>query len=457
MARRRPSRRSTLANSLTRARAADRRAHGRTSVPSRAILRSRWRGSRPRPPGWGGPAHRCAARCRTRGRGAEIVDNRPPGLDPTGVRTHTQAHVSSAISRRQTLGPCLLAAFGSPSTIGGARTDERRTLMRRCSIRSRPRSSASPGCEREIGRAIFGQERVIEESLITLLAGGHVLLVGVPGLAKTRLVETLGMVLGLSQKRVQFTPDLMPADILGSEVLEEGETRQAQLPLHPGPGLLPAADGRRDQPRQPAHPVGAAAGDAGAPGHRRRPRPRPARAVPRARDPEPDRAGGHLSRCPRRSSTASCCRSTSTIPDRDAERRMLIETTGAGERAGDAGDDRRGADRRCSTWCGACRSASRWSTRSSRWSAAGRPASSPMPDLARADRLGPGPARQPGADADRARARAAGRPPAPRRSTTCCALAAPVLRHRMALTFAARADGVTLDQVIERLTPVVAD
>jgi MoxR-like ATPase len=66
----------------------------------------------------------------------------------------------------------------------------------------------------EIGRAIFGQERVIEESLITLLAGGHVLLVGVPGLAKTRLVETLGVVLGLTQKRVQFTPDLMPADIL---------------------------------------------------------------------------------------------------------------------------------------------------------------------------------------------------------------------------------------------------
>ena len=51
----------------------------------------------------------------------------------------------------------------------------------------------------EIGRAIFGQERVIEESLITLLAGGHVLLVGVPGLAKTRLVETLGVVLGLSK------------------------------------------------------------------------------------------------------------------------------------------------------------------------------------------------------------------------------------------------------------------
>ena len=56
---------------------------------------------------------------------------------------------------------------------------------------------------------------------MTLLSGGHGLLVGVPGLAKTKLVETLGTVLGLNARRVQFTPDLMPADILGSEVLEE--------------------------------------------------------------------------------------------------------------------------------------------------------------------------------------------------------------------------------------------
>ena len=59
---------------------------------------------------------------------------------------------------------------------------------------------------------------MVDESLVTLLAGGHALLVGVPGLAKTRLVETLGQVLGLNERRVQFTPDLMPADIIGSEV-----------------------------------------------------------------------------------------------------------------------------------------------------------------------------------------------------------------------------------------------
>src|ERR671919_465608 len=104
----------------------------------------------------------------------------------------------------------------------------------------------------EIGRAIFGQERVIEESLITLLAGGHVLLVGVPGLAKTRLVETLGVVLGLSQKRVQFTPDLMPADILGSEVLEESDAGRRSFRFIPGPvfcQLLMADEINRASPR----------------------------------------------------------------------------------------------------------------------------------------------------------------------------------------------------------------
>ncbi|MEL7302820.1 MAG: MoxR family ATPase, partial [Pseudomonadota bacterium] len=78
------------------------------------------------------------------------------------------------------------------------------------------------------GRKIFGQEAVIEQALITVLAGGHGLLVGVPGLAKTLLVDTLGTVLGVDAKRIQFTPDLMPSDIIGAEVLEEheGETGQ---------------------------------------------------------------------------------------------------------------------------------------------------------------------------------------------------------------------------------------
>lgn len=72
-----------------------------------------------------------------------------------------------------------------------------------------------------IDKVVFGQKAVIEGVLVSILAGGHALLVGVPGLAKTRLVETIGTVLGLDQKRIQFTPDLMPSDIIGSEVMDE--------------------------------------------------------------------------------------------------------------------------------------------------------------------------------------------------------------------------------------------
>ena len=103
-----------------------------------------------------------------------------------------------------------------------------------------------------IGRVIFGQPRVVEETLITLLAGGHLLLIGVPGLGKTRLVETLGIVFGLENRRVQFTPDLMPADILGSEVLEESETGRRSFRFIRGPvfcQLLMADEINRASPR----------------------------------------------------------------------------------------------------------------------------------------------------------------------------------------------------------------
>jgi MoxR-like ATPase len=75
--------------------------------------------------------------------------------------------------------------------------------------------------QRAVSTVIFGQDLVIERTLVTLISGGHTLLIGVPGLAKTLLVETLGKVLGLDTKRIQFTPDLMPSDIIGSEVLED--------------------------------------------------------------------------------------------------------------------------------------------------------------------------------------------------------------------------------------------
>ena len=104
----------------------------------------------------------------------------------------------------------------------------------------------------EIGTVIFGQEQVVEEVLVTLLAGGHGLLVGVPGLAKTKLVDTLGLVLGLDARRVQFTPDLMPADILGSEILEETADRRRSFRFMKGPifaQLLMADEINRASPR----------------------------------------------------------------------------------------------------------------------------------------------------------------------------------------------------------------
>jgi MoxR-like ATPase len=99
---------------------------------------------------------------------------------------------------------------------------------------------------------IFGQDRVIELALITLLSGGHALLIGVPGLAKTSLVETLGGVLGLQNKRIQFTPDLMPSDIVGSEVLEESATGRRSFRFVQGPvftQLLMADEINRASPK----------------------------------------------------------------------------------------------------------------------------------------------------------------------------------------------------------------
>jgi MoxR-like ATPase len=104
----------------------------------------------------------------------------------------------------------------------------------------------------EIGRAIFGQERVIELALAAVLAGGHALLIGAPGLAKTRLVEAMGTALGLHNQRIQFTPDLMPSDILGSEVLDETPGGQRSFRFLKGPvftQLLMADEINRASPR----------------------------------------------------------------------------------------------------------------------------------------------------------------------------------------------------------------
>lgn len=104
----------------------------------------------------------------------------------------------------------------------------------------------------EIGKAVFGQEHVIELVLSAVLAGGHALLVGAPGLAKTRLVESTARALGIDWGRVQFTPDLMPSDILGSEVMDESPNGERSFRFIKGPvftRLLMADEINRASPR----------------------------------------------------------------------------------------------------------------------------------------------------------------------------------------------------------------
>ncbi len=104
----------------------------------------------------------------------------------------------------------------------------------------------------ELRNVVYGQETVIDLCLVAILAGGHALIVGAPGLAKTKLAASLGRVLGLDEKRVQFTPDLMPADILGSEVLDENDAGKRSFRFVPGPvfcQLLMADEINRASPR----------------------------------------------------------------------------------------------------------------------------------------------------------------------------------------------------------------
>ncbi|TFF20477.1 MoxR family ATPase [Jiella endophytica] len=103
-----------------------------------------------------------------------------------------------------------------------------------------------------VGRVIFGQESVVEQTVIAILAGGHALLVGVPGLAKTKLVDTLGVAMGLDARRIQFTPDLMPSDIIGTEVMDQEETGRRSFRYVKGPvfaQLLMADEINRASPR----------------------------------------------------------------------------------------------------------------------------------------------------------------------------------------------------------------
>ncbi len=131
----------------------------------------------------------------------------------------------------------------------------------------------------ELAKVVVGQAEEIEQVLIAAVAGGHVLIEGVPGLGKTLLVETLAEILQLRFSRIQFTPDLMPSDLLGHVRRHGNGCRPPHVRISAGADLCQSRAGRPDQPRPAEDPVGFAAGD----GRRRRSMSRPRPSICRSR------------------------------------------------------------------------------------------------------------------------------------------------------------------------------
>jgi MoxR-like ATPase len=300
-----------------------------------------------------------------------------------------------------------------------------------------------------IGTVIFGQQHVIDETLITLLAGGHALLIGVPGLAKTRLVETLGTVFGMDDKRVQFTPDLMPADILGSEVLDEGENGRRQFRFIRGPifcQVLMADEINRASPRTQSALLQAMQEKAVSIAGQRHVLPSPFHVL--ATQNPLEQEGTYP--LPEAQLDRFLLQIDVGYPDLEAERRMLIATTGLEEAT--VGQvmtpDELKAGQRLVRRIPVGDSVVEAILRLVR---SARPEATDNPAQAAHIAWGAGPrASQALMLAVRARALLDGRlSPS---VDDVIALAPPVLRHRMALTFAARADGITIGQVIGELS-----
>jgi MoxR-like ATPase len=304
-----------------------------------------------------------------------------------------------------------------------------------------------------IGRVIFGQEAVIEQVAITLLSGGHVLLVGVPGLGKTKLVETLGTVLGLDARRVQFTPDLMPADILGSEVLEEDAHGKRSFRFIKGPifcQLLMADEINRASPRTQSALLQAMQEHKVAIGGEVFALPSPFHVL--ATQNPIEQEGTYP--LPEAQLDRFLLEIEVGYPDEAAERAMLLATTGGAEAKAAAvltGAELLAAQaliRRMpvpETVLDAILKLVRGA----------RPESAILPAVQKNLAWGPGPrAAQALMLATRARALLQGRL-APSVEDVL-ALAEPVLRHRMALSFAARAEGVKLADIIALLKASIA-
>ena len=299
-----------------------------------------------------------------------------------------------------------------------------------------------------IGRVIYGQEGVILETLATILAGGHCLIVGVPGLGKTLLVDTLGTVLGLQDKRVQFTPDLMPPDILGSEILDENTNGTRSFRFIKGPifcQLLMADEINRASPRTQSAllqamqerrvSIAGATNDLPRPFH-----------VLATQNPIEQEGTYPL---PEAQLDRFLMQINIGYPSLEAEREVLLKTTGIetnsasevlnAEQLIEAQNLVRQlpvGDSVVQSILDIVRSA--------------RPSEQGLPELKNQILWGPGPrASQALMLAIRAKALIEGRfSPS---IEDLVDLAKPVLRHRIALTFSARADGLTVDDVIDRL------
>ncbi|MDE7546691.1 MoxR family ATPase [Acetobacter fabarum] len=302
--------------------------------------------------------------------------------------------------------------------------------------------------QQEISTVIFGQDQIIRQTLTTVLAGGHALLVGAPGLGKTLLVTTLGTVLGLNARRVQFTPDLMPSDITGSEILDEDATGHRSFRFVHGPvftQLLMADEINRASPRTQSallqamqeHRVSVAGVEY--------PLPEPFHVL--ATQNPMEQEGTYP--LPEAQLDRFMLQIGLTFPDAAAERAMLLATTGAQARQAEQIMD-------AQSLMQAQALVRRMPVGEKVLDAivhlvrAARPQSTSDATLREQIAWGPGPrAAQTLMLASRARALLDGRlSPG---LDDVAALARPVLAHRMALTFAARAEGVTTDDIITRL------
>ena len=295
---------------------------------------------------------------------------------------------------------------------------------------------------------IFGQEQVIERTLVTILSGGHALLIGVPGLAKTLLVETLGKILGLDAKRIQFTPDLMPSDIIGAEVLEDSTAGRRSFRFVKGPifaQLLMADEINRASPKTQSALLQAMQEHHVTVAGQRHDVPLPFYVL--ATQNPLEQEGTYP--LPEAQLDRFLLQVDVGYPDLSAERRMLFATTGSDERrveqiltAPELMAIQRLVrqlpvpDKVVEAILKLARSA--------------RPGTGAGGDTDRLIAWGPGPrASQALMLAVRAKALIDGRL-APSVDDVV-ALAEPVLKHRMALTFAARAEGATPTAVINRL------